>query len=365
MDASESTGTIYHYVYHPIFGGSGPPCSNRNLWSEKFRSTFRWEYFQVSKSSLTQERTQFQCLSFSAFIKPRNEQIWSSCYTPLPSLAPANIFSFNTMNRTLWSFFPSSCTTVSVVNSGSSALHKSYEENFSYPDVIYTNYDPARHKTQPFPSNREERTVFTESERLKAESSAEPTFSIADFKLKVIFQFYFIFKLILIWYLDSGSIERWCETWGVELLTPQFWDPEWVSTEIILWALLLNWKIRRRLELKGKKKDPLLLVVPDMPAELREPLMRHLQMAFEGKLCSKNSQDEKFEGFEAYHFVYWNRYSPRVRFSCLISAFNSMNFVLGRQLSSWSGPLHISQEPRQKKAQFFTIYSSCFSRASE
>jgi len=66
-------------------------------------------------------------------------------------------------------------------------LHKSYEDNFSYPEIIYINYNLARHKTQPFPSNGEERTVFTESEHLKTESSAEPTFSIADFKPKVIF----------------------------------------------------------------------------------------------------------------------------------------------------------------------------------
>ena len=60
--------------------------------------------------------------------------------------------------------------------------------------------------------------------------------------------------------------------------------------------------------------DMLLLILPDMPTELKEPLVRQLQLTFNERMAFTDSHKEG-EGFcfETYHFTHYNRYSARVR----------------------------------------------------
>lgn len=68
--------------------------------------------------------------------------------------------------------------------------------------------------------------------------------------------------------------------------------------------------------IKDKDDDALLLVLPDLPSELREPLVHQLQLAFPERLTFTDSQNVgDGRQFEAYHFAHYNRYSARVRFS--------------------------------------------------
>ncbi len=60
--------------------------------------------------------------------------------------------------------------------------------------------------------------------------------------------------------------------------------------------------------------DMLLLILPDVPTELKEPLVRQLQLTFNERMTFTDSHKEGEEFcFETYHFTHYNRYSARVR----------------------------------------------------
>jgi hypothetical protein len=69
--------------------------------------------------------------------------------------------------------------------------------------------------------------------------------------------------------------------------------------------------------IKGKNDEPLLLLLPDLPDHLKEPLIRQLQLTFGGDCLRYTDSRESGEGFtfEAVHFLHYNRYSARVEHS--------------------------------------------------
>jgi hypothetical protein len=66
---------------------------------------------------------------------------------------------------------------------------------------------------------------------------------------------------------------------------------------------------------KDKEGDMLILVLPDLPFQLREPLVRQLQLTFGQRLTFTDSQ-KAGEGlqFDSFHFNHYNRYSAWVCF---------------------------------------------------
>jgi hypothetical protein len=71
----------------------------------------------------------------------------------------------------------------------------------------------------------------------------------------------------------------------------------------------------------GSGGDMLLLVLPDMPTELKDPLVRQLQLTFNERMTFTDSHKEGEDfHFETYHFTHYNRYSARVRHQLLSEA---------------------------------------------
>jgi len=71
--------------------------------------------------------------------------------------------------------------------------------------------------------------------------------------------------------------------------------------------------------------DPLLLIIPDLPQNLRERLLVSLKAACPGYMEWTDSEFKKnsFE-FLALHFCWWNRYSTSVR---LMFLFHQIYFL--------------------------------------
>jgi hypothetical protein len=91
-----------------------------------------------------------------------------------------------------------------------------------------------------------------------------------------------------------------------------------------------------------KDGDALLLVLPDLPSELREPLVRQLQLTFGQRLAVTDSQKAGEElRFETFHFTHYNRYSAQVPSSPSFYV-NFLMFYPGRQMSFNSGSCYLS-----------------------
>ena len=70
---------------------------------------------------------------------------------------------------------------------------------------------------------------------------------------------------------------------------------------------------RNRMLIKDKNDDILVLALPDLPADLREPLFRHFQLAFGEAVKDTDSRAQgKDHTFECLYFSFYNRYSTRV-----------------------------------------------------
>ena len=68
--------------------------------------------------------------------------------------------------------------------------------------------------------------------------------------------------------------------------------------------------------MRDKDHNTLLLIMPDLPSDLREPLVRQLQLTFGERLTCTDSQKAGEElHFETFLFTHYNRYSARVCFS--------------------------------------------------
>lgn len=67
---------------------------------------------------------------------------------------------------------------------------------------------------------------------------------------------------------------------------------------------------------RDKKGGLLFLVVPDLPKDLRRPLLHHLELVFQDSLNHTDSRNSGINGsFDALHFSFYNRYSSNVRVS--------------------------------------------------
>ena len=64
---------------------------------------------------------------------------------------------------------------------------------------------------------------------------------------------------------------------------------------------------------RDKDEEMLLLMIPDLPSELREPLARQFQLTFGGRMFYTDTQKAgESLCFETFHFTHYNRYLARV-----------------------------------------------------
>jgi hypothetical protein len=74
----------------------------------------------------------------------------------------------------------------------------------------------------------------------------------------------------------------------------------------------------------------MIIVIPDMPTELKEKAMRYLTAAYPDNLVETDTWSAKHQHtFESVHFSWYNRYSKRV---CFLSYFLYLHILI-----SWIG----------------------------
>ena len=61
---------------------------------------------------------------------------------------------------------------------------------------------------------------------------------------------------------------------------------------------------------RDKMGTMLFLLIPDLPENLRQPLLHHLELVFQDSL--KPTDSRQGDGFGALHFTFYNRYSAHV-----------------------------------------------------
>ena len=69
------------------------------------------------------------------------------------------------------------------------------------------------------------------------------------------------------------------------------------------------------MRINNKNRDMLVLVCPDMPANLRDTLLGKFDLVFPGKIKDLDTEAEgDNHSFIARHYTYWNCYATRVYF---------------------------------------------------
>ena len=87
------------------------------------------------------------------------------------------------------------------------------------------------------------------------------------------------------------------------------------------------------MRINDKNRDMLVLVCPDMPANLHDTLLGKIDLVFPGEIKDLDTEAEgDNHSFIACHYTYWNHYATRVYFFFDIISLYS-NFWIGRQFS--------------------------------
>ncbi len=69
-----------------------------------------------------------------------------------------------------------------------------------------------------------------------------------------------------------------------------------------------------RLSIKDKNGRPMIIVIPDLPADLKLRALTYLKCAFPGRLNTIDTQSKAQDYmFESIYFCWYNRYAKRVR----------------------------------------------------
>src|SRR5882762_343360 len=88
----------------------------------------------------------------------------------------------------------------------------------------------------------------------------------------------------------------------------------------ILLSFFVNNSIdSQRVRINDKNGDVMAIIIPDMPADIREPLLNDLELAHPGVLKVMDSKKEGAKAkFQHVHYQYWNRYHVNVSFFTLL-----------------------------------------------
>ncbi|KIM44289.1 hypothetical protein M413DRAFT_25716 [Hebeloma cylindrosporum] len=245
----------------------------------------------IEASDFTKSDEFFDSLTFNAIIKKRAYLTWKSCFKTLPpSLNPHDVSS---MQACLYSttFFagdsedrsslPQPQPQQAVISQVDLDMQELDTPNFASErnsvHIINTSFDHEHEFNKKLgfpPKNKKKRHRYTQKERGYVEHATKCT-SLEDFQEKIVSQ------------LSSGSKSN---------------RREYIK---LLHKILEGQQVR----VNDKNGDVMFIVIPDMPDDIRNPLLNDLELAHPDVLQAIDSKagGEKAK-FQHIHYQYWNRY---------------------------------------------------------
>jgi hypothetical protein len=103
------------------------------------------------------------------------------------------------------------------------------------------------------------------------------------------------------------------------------------SMYILLYHITDHFIDSQRVRVNDKNGDVMFIVIPDMPDDIREPLLNDLELSHPGVLESINTKKagEKAK-FQHIHYQYWNRYHVNVSFFFSLLLYRNIDIVTGQ-----------------------------------